>query len=66
MNNRFAAFMAYFTVMFVLTFLITGWMVLIWWAAQYGYWWSTAAVALGVAVVSGVLLSFKDPAKVKR
>lgn len=66
MNSRFAAFLGYFCLMFVITFIFTGWMVLIWWATQYGYWWSTAAVAFGIAVIGGVMLTFKDPAKVKK
>lgn len=65
-SKRIPAFLAYFVMMFVITFALSAWMVLIWWAAQFGYWWSAAAMAFGVAIVSAVLLTFKDPAKVRQ
>lgn len=64
MSKQVAKFLAYFVVMFVITFVFTGWMVLIWWSAQFGFWWNIAAIAFGFAVVSGFMLSLKDPAKV--
>lgn len=66
MANKFPTFIAYFCVMFVVTFLFTAWQVLIWWAARFGYWWAVGAVAFGVAVIAGVMLTVKDPAKVRR
>lgn len=64
MSKQVAKFLAYFVVMFVITFVFTGWTVMIWWAAQFGYWWSILAIAFGVAVIGGCMLSLKDPAKV--
>lgn len=64
--GHLAAFLAYFCVMFLLASAFSAWMILIWWAGHYGQWWSIAAIAFGVAVISAFLLSTKDPAKVKR
>lgn len=61
---KFAKFLAYFCLVFVCTLIFTGMNVLIWWAAQHGFWWAMLAMAFTIAVVGGFLLSFKDPAKV--
>lgn len=64
MSKGVAKFLAYFVLMFVFTFLFTGMNVLIWWAAQHGFWWSMAAMAFVVAIIGAVMFSLKDPAKI--
>lgn len=61
-----AKWFAYAFMCFSLTLIFTGATVLIWWAAQFGYWWGLLGTAVTVGIVGGTLLAIGDPAKVDK